>query len=356
MNSINNYNNFLESPIPVIEQNWPEGTLPLVSVSSLVYNHISHLEICIKQLLKQCTSFPVEFVFHDDASTDGSKAILQHYVNTYPKLFKLVSQDTNIYHLNVRKIEDDVHKVRRGKYIANCEGDDYWSDPLKLEKQVAFLESNPDFSGVHTKVEYVNAAGDRVGFSNKVPPALYESDFGNVVLHSVIHTVSFMYRSEVLTIENKFIWELTNHYYDQYLFLATSLHGKIKYLNEVTAVYRVNVGVLNTWNRFSKARYTEECLHFFQSRISRDDWSLAICTKLKSVYAILYCCHAKSNDNYANDYLIKYVKNYANLYRLLPFFKFLRLVFSFDYNFIRGLFWHIVIFLSRGRILPKGIT
>ena len=140
------------------------------------------------------------------------------------------------------------------------------------------------------------------------------------------------------------------------MFLVTSLHGKIKYLNEVTAVYRVNVGVLNTWNRFSKAIYTEECLHFFKSRISRRDWNLAINLKLKTVYATLYCGYAKSNDKCACKYFIKYVENYVILFKLLPISKFIRIIFSIDYNFLRGFFWHIVIFLSRGKVLPKGIT
>jgi len=332
------------------------GTTPLVSVSSLVYNHLPYLETCIEHLLQQKTSFPVEFVFHDDASNDGSTSIIKKYCSQYPRLIKLVLQEQNSYHHNIRKIENDLHLVRSGKYIANCEGDDYWIDPLKLEKQVRFLESNPDFAGVHTRVQYVNAKGDFCGLSNKVTPKLEEADFKDIVLNSVIHSVSFMYRSSALLINNVPVWELSNHYYDQYLFLVTAKNGKIKYLNETMAAYRINVGVLNTWNRFSKALYTEECIHFFGNYITQYDWRLATFLKLKSVYAILYCCYAKSNDALAGVYLKKYIYNLKSIYKNLAFFQFLKVALSVEYNMVRGLFWHVVLYLSNGKIKPKGST
>lgn len=356
MSSLSNTYSFLEKPIPVLEQRWPAGTLPLVTVSCLVYNHIDYLELCIKQLLEQQTSFPIEIVFHDDASNDGSVEVLKKYANLFPQLIKLVLQEKNIYHHNVRKIENDLHQCRKGKYIANCEGDDYWIDPLKLEKQVRFLETHPSFSGVHTKVEYVDSSGKNVGISNKVTSKLTEADFSDIVLNSIIHSVSFMYRSNVLVMNNKYIWDLSDHYYDQYLFLATALYGKIKYIDEITAAYRINVGVLKTWNRFSKAKYSEECIIFFQKAPLKDDWRIATYLKLKSVYATLYCGYAKSGDSKAKVYLKKYFKNLAELYNFLPFYKFIQVLFSLEFIFLKGLFWHIVIFISLGRIQPKGIT
>jgi glycosyltransferase involved in cell wall biosynthesis len=353
--TFNSYS-FLDKPVPVIEQRWPDGTLPLVSVSCLVYNHINYIEFCIKQLLQQQTSFPIEFIFHDDASTDGSVAILKKYAQEYPQLIKLVLQAKNTYHSNISKIEIDLHKLRRGKYIANCEGDDYWIDPLKLEKQVKFLENHSEFAGIHTKVEYVDSNGTKVGVSNKVTPTLAEADFGDLVLNSIIHSVSYMYRSDVLVINGQHIWNLSNHYYDQYLFLVTALHGKIKYLDEITSAYRINVGVLKTWNRFSKAKYTEECIEFFNKMDLIDDWRIACFLKLKSVYAILYCGYVKSNNSLGADYFKKYVNNLHNLYKIMPFNKFLSIVFSVEFILLKGLLWHFVIFISMKRILPKGIT
>lgn len=351
-----NSHSFLNKPIVVTEQSWPSGTMPLVSVSCLVYNHIDFLELCIKQLLNQQTSFPVEFVFHDDASNDGSVELLKKYAQCYPKLIKLVLQEENIYQHNIRKIENDLHNNRQGKYIANCEGDDYWIDPLKLEKQVQFLEAHPDFAGVHTKVEYVDSNGKNVGYSNKVTAKLTEADFGDIVLNSIIHSVSFMYRSNVLKMEDKFIWDISNHYYDQYLFLATALKGKIKYLDEITAAYRINVGVLKTWNRFSKAKYSEECIDFFKKSNLPKESRIAMCLKLKTIYAILYCGYAKSGDPKAKIYIKKYINNLFELYKLLPLNKFFKVVFSVEFILLKGLFWHFVIFVSFGRILPKGIT
>jgi hypothetical protein len=172
----------------------------------------------------------------------------------------------------------------------------------------------------------------------------------------MIHSVSFIYRASVLTINNKPVWELSNHYYDQYLFIVTARQGKIKYLNEVTAAYRINVGVLNTWNRFSKALYTEECITFFQQHSTKKEWLLATYIKLKMVYAILFCCYAKSHDPLAKDYFKKYSQNLYSIYRLMPFWSFMKVALSIEFILLRGIFWYLVITLSAGKVKPKGAT
>lgn len=346
----------LNQPIPLAEQCWDNSVIPLVSVSSLVYNHKDYIHTCLDFLLKQKTTFRVELVIHDDASTDGTTEILREYAMKYPNLIRLVVQEENIYSHNIQKIEHDLHRMRRGKYIANCEGDDYWHDALKLEKQVQFLEANPDYSGVHTKVQYVDYSGKTVGFSNKVVPEHETATFSDLVTKSMIHSVSFIYRRDVLTINGQLIWDITNHYYDQYLFLVTALKGKIKYLDDVTATYRVNVGVFTTWNRKNKSVFAEECIEFFEKMVTDVDKKIACHLKLKQIYAVLYCCYAKTKDEQATPYLKKYFRVRHLLFSELGLVNYVKRVFSFEYDFLRGLFWQIAILVSRGWFRPKGTT
>ncbi|MBU3676200.1 MAG: glycosyltransferase [Chitinophagaceae bacterium] len=355
MQNVENYQySPLNQPIPIAEHQWDDTTLPLVSVSSLVYNHKAYIITCIDHLLKQKTTFRVELVIHDDASNDGTSLILQDYAARYPQLIKLITQSENLYTDNIRKIENDIHAQRRGKYIANCEGDDFWHDPLKLEKQVQFLEANPNFAGVHTRVKYVDFSGKTVGYSNKVLPEHHTATFADLVTKSMIHSVSFVYRRNVLRLNGQFIWDLTPHYYDQYLFLVTALHGKIKYLDDVTATYRINVGVFTTWNRQNKSMFTEECISFFEQIVTDPAGKQACHLKLKQVYATLYCCYAKAKSELASPYFKKYVGIRNTLCKEMRFTEYYKKVLHVEYDFIRGLFWQVAIFLSKGWFRPKG--
>ena len=140
----------LPEPIPITEQVWPEGTLPLVCTSTLAYNHEPYIRECLDGILMQKTTFPVQVLVHEDCSTDRTAEILKEYQAKYPNLIKVFYQPENVYSLKdqeeKRKRRAEFNSWRTGKYIALCEGDDYWIDPLKLQKQVDFLEENEEYS------------------------------------------------------------------------------------------------------------------------------------------------------------------------------------------------------------------
>lgn len=116
-----------------------------VSVCCLAYNHASYIRQCLDGFLMQKTNFPIEILIHDDASTDGTQDIIREYEAKYPDIIKPIYQKENQYSKGVSISLTYNWSRAKGKYIAMCEGDDYWTDPYKLQKQVDFLESHPDY-------------------------------------------------------------------------------------------------------------------------------------------------------------------------------------------------------------------
>ena len=124
---------------------------PLVVIRSLVYNHEPYLRDCLEGFVMQQTTFPFVAVVHDDCSTDGSAAIIREYAEKYPHIIKPVYETENQYSKHdgsLSRAMDEACGKYGAKYIALCEGDDCWTDPHKLQKQVDFLEAHPDYTMV----------------------------------------------------------------------------------------------------------------------------------------------------------------------------------------------------------------
>lgn len=119
---------------------------PLVSIICITYNHEPYIRQCLDGFMMQKTNFPFEVLIHDDASTDKTADIIREYKARYPDVIKPIYQTENQYSKGVKIGLTYLYPNAKGKYIAECEGDDYWTDPLKLQKQVDFLEDNPSYS------------------------------------------------------------------------------------------------------------------------------------------------------------------------------------------------------------------
>lgn len=121
---------------------------PLVAIHCLVYNHEPYLRDCFEGFVMQKTNFPFVAIVHDDASTDGSVAIIREYEEKYPHIFKPIYEAENQYSKNdgsLERVMSAAIETTDAKYVAMCEGDDYWMDALKLQKQVDFMEMNIDY-------------------------------------------------------------------------------------------------------------------------------------------------------------------------------------------------------------------
>ena len=125
------------------EYTFVKAMKPLVSIVTITYNHEKYIEKCIEGVLSQIMNFPIEFIIAEDCSTDNTRAICEEYARKNPSIITLITSSENVGALaNERRAIESA----QGKYIALCEGDDYWTDPLKLQKQVDFLETHPDYS------------------------------------------------------------------------------------------------------------------------------------------------------------------------------------------------------------------
>jgi hypothetical protein len=156
----------LEKPVRITEQVWPKGTAPVVSIFCITYNHEKFIRDAIEGFLMQETTFPVEIFIHDDASTDDTADIVREYQAKYPHLVQSVLQAKNQYSSSGYRFLFEYVAKQRGEYIAFCEGDDYWTQPHKLEKQVRVMDSDPCIALAWTKLQLIDEKGRLL---NRVP-------------------------------------------------------------------------------------------------------------------------------------------------------------------------------------------
>lgn len=212
---------------------------PLVSICCITYNHEKFIRDCIEGFLMQETNFAVEILIFDDASTDNTQEIIMEYAASNANIITFL-QTENQWQYKKYGLIDWLFPSAKGKYIALCEGDDYWTDPYKLQKQVDFLEINPDFAFsmgiVNTLIE---KNGKIIRSKEHVNPSKSEVYLlKDYIKAPFSQTSSFMFRNNGVNFPK---WTNKIHAGDQLLvILNTGVSGKIKYHNEVFSVYRLN--------------------------------------------------------------------------------------------------------------------
>lgn len=216
---------------------------PEVSIICATYNHKDFIEDAIKGFLEQETSFTFEIIIHDDASTDGTREIVERYAYKYPNLIKAILQEENQYSQKRRPL-DIVLPATRGKYIALCEGDDYWTDPKKLQKQYDFLEENTDHACCYHNAFVFNKTGI---ISDSKLPEKFKKDASQQDLllnNCFILTLSLFFKKQFLQFpEEK--GSVANG--DNFLISMLGLYGKGKYMPEIEpAAYRIHPN--STWS------------------------------------------------------------------------------------------------------------
>ena len=163
---------------------------PLLSVCIITYNHKAFIREAIEGVLMQKVNFSIEIIIADDFSTDGTREIIIEYQQKHPDLIKLILQQKNI---GAGPNWMELISTPKSKYIAYFEGDDYWTDPRKLQKQVDFLEANEDFifcgHDVAIKNEHLNSITDKYEFKKNV------ITLNDCVFGPPVHTSSWVYKN-----------------------------------------------------------------------------------------------------------------------------------------------------------------
>lgn len=209
---------------------------PIVSICCITYNHGKFIADCLNGFLKQKTSFPFEIVVSNDCSTDDTKSIIDSYVKQYPKMIKDVSPEKN--QGMMKNFYSTLMKCK-GKYIACCEGDDYWIDENKLQMQVDFLENNPEYGMCYSKAkQYIQS---KQQFNKNSVGDAFEGFEDLLKNGNRIPTLTTVYRKDLLDKYQKEIQPSNKGWLmgDYPMWLYFSHESKVKFFDKVTAVYRV---------------------------------------------------------------------------------------------------------------------
>ena len=205
----------------------------------ITYNHAPYIAQAIEGVLQQETDFPFELVIGEDCSTDETRGIVFDYQKKYPDIIRVISSDMNV---GARKNALRTAKACHGKYIALCEGDDYWTDPNKLQKQVDFLENNQDYVVCFHWAGWLDQERGKIMNWKYGPPVVksYYTVDDLLEHNNFIPTCSTVFR-------NKMFDEFPDWYYrleigDFPLHILNAQHGKIGFLDETMAVYRRHKG------------------------------------------------------------------------------------------------------------------
>ena len=226
---------------------------PLVSVFCTAYNHEKYIRDALEGFVKQKTDFPFEVIVHDDASTDNTAKIIREYEKKYPNIIKPIYQSTNQYSQNIGIIRNILMPNSKGKYIAICEGDDYWCDERKLQLQTEWLENHPDYSFcVHNTKLIDQKSGDVYEYNTGEDRDIKTEEI-IVKPGAQFHTSSYMYRRCFSELPKGF---RIPHYGDYPMGIYLSMVGKVHYIGRVMSVYR----------RYTEGSWTDRTLNDKDSR------------------------------------------------------------------------------------------
>lgn len=236
----------------------------MVSVFVVAYNEERYIRQALDSILDQKVNFKYEVIVHDDASTDKTSDIVKEYERKHPGIVKGIYQDSNKYQKGIQFVVGYMYPAAAGKYIAYCDGDDYWTDPYKLQKQADFLESNPEytmcqhaFSFLYEDKKEIKANHTYSGDQDMCIDEFIQWDGLKVP-----QIGTWMFRRDLAANRPKLFHmiaiEGVMSISDRPLAIYLALQGKVRYMDEVMSV----------WRRHSKTmftRYTEKRMVAFQT-------------------------------------------------------------------------------------------
>lgn len=239
---------------------------PLVSIVCITYNHEPYLRKALEGFLMQETTFPVEIVLAEDCSTDGTRRICEEYAAKYPDRINYIWGETNV---GAVANERRAMKAARGKYIAFCEGDDYWTVPDKLQRQVDFLESHPNYSVTFHRCQHLNVeTGER---KDDVCAHLFSSDQEGVDISIpeffaswITQPLTMVYRASCLDLDDMLKYAYYRDMHQIYHLLKNGKGHLFAFIGGVRLVH--SGGMMSTASSFRGSKVAlaiaDELYHF----------------------------------------------------------------------------------------------
>lgn len=234
-----------------------------VIIRCLVYNHEPYLRDCLEGFVTQKTNFPFKAVVHDDCSTDGSAAIIREYAKKYPNIIEPIFETENQYSKKDGSLRRIMAAATQGRseYIAYCEGDDYWIDPYKLQKQVDYLDAHPDYTMCFSACKILNEHSLYTSFQGEnIQDRDYDSS--ELMKNWIVPTASIMIRAAVALDDRLTKPDSRKKNGDIIVVLTAADLGKVRGMSDVLTVYRVHpCGI--TFRKRSRDSQKKHLLDYF---------------------------------------------------------------------------------------------
>lgn len=281
-----------------MEQNKDNQPL-MVTIRCIAYNQEAYIRDCLEGFVMQQTNFRFEAIVHDDASTDGTAAIIKEYAEKHPDIIKPILETENQYSKHDGSLGRIMDEHTHGKYVAYCEGDDCWIDPLKLQKQVDYLEAHPDCMLVHTDMDVKDVGTGTILHGKWKHQKNYNQinkDFGSQLIPMIlagiysITTLTVCARREAMEVcKKEGLIPVGKEYLmgDTPLWMALASKGSVHLIPDICACYHVvSESATHSKNYSNVITFYVSCLKMIDFTV--DTYKLSRSERNRAIQEYLY--------------------------------------------------------------------
>lgn len=286
-------------------KNWKLQSPLMVSIVCLAYNHEPYISDAIEGFVKQETDFPFEIIIGEDCSTDTTREIVFNFQKKYPRIIRIVSSPENV---GMQKNCMRTLEAANGKYIAFCEGDDFWICNNKLQKQVDFLEANPEYSMAAHAVDIIDNTSQGVIYTPYSDFAGGKFVTADILLKHFLPTLSLVFKRSALVIPG---WFQLCRSLDVLMELIVSLSGPGMFFSQVMGIYRHHDGGITKMQTDRSEIYRNSYFLFMQfNKFSERKFEKEVYQKISLLnWGMVAINYHRNNFSCAAKYFVKALKS-----------------------------------------------